>query len=50
MNGSIDILYFLKGIGTVKEQLDENQIKNKERFGFQLVMTLKNIINHRRQS
>ena len=25
MNGSIDILYFLKEISTVKEKLDENQ-------------------------
>ena len=30
MNGSIDILYFLKKISTVKEQLNENQI-NKSR-------------------
>ena len=27
MDGSIDILYFLKEIGSVKEKLDENQSK-----------------------
>ena len=49
MCGSIDILYFLKEIGSVKEKLNKNQI-SKKRLRIQLVMSLKNIIHHWRHS
>ena len=50
MKGSIDILYFLKQISTVKEKLDENQFNKLREIRNLVSVSLKIIINHRRQT